>query len=1265
MSRVTKLSRAALLASVGVLTLPGCGLSALVGTTVALSAGKSSSGGGVPSPIVNGITPGAGPHAGGTTVTITGGNFPLDATVTMGGIAATGVTVQDGSTLSCQSPRSTSVGPVDVVVASAVGGTGTLSGAFVYTNGAAVAVVSSISSPQAQNIVFSFTLSQPASDPIDVTVDVDTGAGSFTAAPSSALVSGGLTSLSSSPTGVLQTVTFDSRVLFPNQNAANVRLRVTPRDTVDGTTGTPGVSNAFLVQNNSAPLLQLIQNASDSFNVVVNYVVTNADPNDAVNVTALRWRNESTGATGPMTLSTLTASQGLGPCPFSSTGARVRTIWDSVADVGFGNNRLVTVTVAISDGNYTATATSQPFFLSNGPVTDQALFPVVGLNDGFAVGDLTRDGKVDLVSGRIAPANGPGSQGTINVLVNRGRTFNNVLGLTPPFMSPAAFPNPASPPQSLNPFLWNVVHPSICAVLDADDTDTLGALDAVVADQYYAPGGDQPLVSNFSTAPPSILPVIAAVAQDAPSAFAHVIAHQVTMTAVQSANVPDVANAVFESSLALGADMAPLVRFPGQGPSPNPPAATGNPIFDNFGWFLQDMRVENLDPPVSAGTPGALVPFQTARSGFRDLVMVDAVARLGSTLTAGDVRGCVVIRQFDPATRRLGRTFYLDPADMGALPTHCAVADVLSVSRTALGAPAFMLGAKDIVVANTASCSLTFYYQLAPAPGPNAPPTFGSFQLPLRSLPGFAGLPNGDTSSVVAGDLNGDGANDLVVIGQLSKTAIVFLYDPNPATPGSLVTATGGALPFRIATVLPLPELLCGRPAIADVTGDGQADLLVPSKITNELLIYANLGNNPPGAAPAPPGTPAFQRARFAADLQPFAAATADLNGDGRSDVVVGNHLSLDFSVYYQTTPGTLDERFTPVATGTSPTLIASGDVTGDGVPEVVVPNSGDNTVTVFARDPVAGLVPIRTYSTALPGASQPFECRVADVTGDGLNDIFVSMQFALQPGGKVDGGFEVIPATPLGAGVATLRSGNFISAALSGAVGDLNKDGIPDAVLTSVQGEAVTVFSGTATPFAYVRAQATLPGRAPRQVTIVDLDGDTWNDVVVTVSRAVFVFYNNGDGTLNLASPTIYDTTGFVDPVGLAVGDLDGDGRLDILLGGFVNGDGAALFQTGPRAFTPVSLVVGSPPTGVAIGDLNGDGLLDAVVTWTAVNQVAVYYQRPDKTGIMDALAAPVTYTTASSPYGCVIVDVDGDARNDLVVSARGASSLNIFFQR
>jgi hypothetical protein len=206
-----------------------------------------------------------------------------------------------------------------------------------------------------------------------------------------------------------------------------------------------------------------------------------------------------------------------------------------------------------------------------------------------------------------------------------------------------------------------------------------------------------------------------------------------------------------------------------------------------------------------------------------------------------------------------------------------------------------------------------------------------------------------------------------------------------------------------------------------------------------------------------------------------------------------------------------------------------------------------------------------------------------------------------------------------------------------------------------------MTIFSGVAALSSYVTSPRSLPGT--RQVRIFDIDGDGQRDLIVTFSNAVAVFYNSA-GTFP-ASPTVYSTLGVVDPVGCAIADFDGNGLPDIGLGGFVNGDGGVLYQTAPRVFTAVPLVVLAPPTGVCAGDLNGDGLPDFVMCWPSAGLVAVYLQNPNRTSLQDALLPPITFATASTPYAPVVVDVDGDGKRDLVVSARGANSLNVFFQR
>lgn len=119
-------------------TVAGCGASAIAGSLVALGSDKgSSSSSAAAAPAVAAVSPVNGSHAGGTTITITGHSFPADATVSVGGVAATDVQVMDAGTMTATTPASSVVsGEVDVVVASASTGSGALAGGFVYTTSA-------------------------------------------------------------------------------------------------------------------------------------------------------------------------------------------------------------------------------------------------------------------------------------------------------------------------------------------------------------------------------------------------------------------------------------------------------------------------------------------------------------------------------------------------------------------------------------------------------------------------------------------------------------------------------------------------------------------------------------------------------------------------------------------------------------------------------------------------------------------------------------------------------------------------------------------------------------------------------------------------------------------------------------------------------------------------------------------------------------------------------------------------------------------------
>jgi hypothetical protein len=922
------------------------------------------------------------------------------------------------------------------------------------------------------------------------------------------------------------------------------------------------------------------------------------------------------------------------------------------------------VSVTVFDGFTSTTATTQPFFVSNGPLADPVIFPVGGtVIDAFSVGDVTSDGRPDLIASNVGP---PTENGRVAILVNSGRSFDSPRIVVPPPIPPpshGAFPgNPAPPdPNATNVFLNDSNHPAASAVLDLNGD---GALDLVVANDFNAPHSDQPL-----TNPASLQKVLFWAGSDAPNGFSDVIAHQVTLRAIQTAGFPDIASGTWESSQAPVSRIAPHVRLPGQSASAFPPKTTGNPALDNIGWFAQDLAAADLNPPSGQG------------AGSADLVILHGIAQLGRALTeAPDLRGAVVIRMADPTTNpknQLGPPIYLDPSDMGVLPTQVAVADVLSTSRAALLGPiarsfrrTTSIGSKDIVTVNTGDSSLTFYYQVTPATWPPrepftvSAPLFVSFNFPLRTL--NPAIPPGDTVGIAFGDLNGDGANDFVVIGQISKTAIVFLFDPNPDAPGSLVKATGGLLPYRVGGVIALPEIGCGLPAIQDISNDGRADILVPSGITNELLVYVNQGSA------TSPGTPSFDLVRFSGGFQAFQVFALDLNGDTRPDAVVANHLSEDAAVYYQVTQGSLDEHFVAVPAGLSPQVLAVGDVTGGGTPELVVPMGGENSLFIYRRDPTATLAIVTTLSLASPNpaieTSQPFEPVIADIDGDGKKDIVVSMQVAIDATG-LHGGWEAVLGNPLRPSVAAVFTGSFNSISLGLAVGDLDANGIPDVILTAPVNDTLEIFFGIGR-FKYQTTNRTA-SIGPRQVRIVDVDGDGHPDIVFARKNGVSIYYNGGEprGSLPFGqfaqTPVDFDTPG-VDPVSIEIGDVNNDGKPDIVIGSFITASVAVLFQTGPRSYSaPIPLNATGEPGQIAIGDLNSDGLPDIAIPLGSANAVAVYYQNPKKTGFADALLPPVIYATGENSRGCAIMDVDGDGRNDLVVSATGANSLNVFFQR
>jgi hypothetical protein len=358
---------------------------------------------------------------------------------------------------------------------------------------------------------------------------------------------------------------------------------------------------------------------------------------------------------------------------------------------------------------------------------------------------------------------------------------------------------------------------------------------------------------------------------------------------------------------------------------------------------------------------------------------------------------------------------------------------------------------------------------------------------------------NGNSSVAVA-DLNGDGVADLVVTnagnldnGQGGNVAVLLGKGD-----GTFQMAQSYA-----AAVVPKAV------AVGDFNGDGKPDLAVVNNGGNNVSVLLGKGD---GTFPTIPN---YSVGKF-----PVALAAADLNGDGNLDLAVANQ-----GAPVDGAPGTVsillgnaDGTFQPAVNynaGSGCSQVVVSDVNSDGKPDLVVVNSGDangnstGSVSVLLGNGDGTFNTARTFSAG----QAPVSVAVADFNGDGIADLAV-VDFGVYY--AQSGSVRIL----LGKGDGTFTLANSYAAGLlpaSVAVGDFNRDGIPDLVVAAYDRVAVLLGNGDAT---FQPAASYFSGLNPVSVQLGDFNGDGIPDLAVTnvLSDDVSVFLGNGDGTFQLA---------------------------------------------------------------------------------------------------------------------------------------------------
>lgn len=482
---------------------------------------------------------------------------------------------------------------------------------------------------------------------------------------------------------------------------------------------------------------------------------------------------------------------------------------------------------------------------------------------------------------------------------------------------------------------------------------------------------------------------------------------------------------------------------------------------------------------------------------------------------------------------------------------------------------------------------------------------------------------------LATGDWDGDGDPDLALSGTRPRSDVIIRNEGGGRFTTQLYPTDGSAVSLRAA----------------DVDQDGDLDLL---SAEFGVVIRRNQGDGTFGADEL-----------VESGANPYDVTAADLTGDGRADLVVANRLTNTGAVHPQRADGSFAHPPIDENRATLPLSLAAADFDHDGDLDLA---EGD-----FGQDSAGGAVFImlnrgdgrfRPGQTILGAGGAVRAIHAADLNNDAFPDLVWApdappypFAYTLNRGDGTFGPVTTVPLQTCGTGQATTA--------------DVDNDGDQDVIVANNRSGpslfceqvsrtvriALNNGDGTFQPdygVAVDLLQETAIG--------VDLDQDGRTDLVAA-GAALWTLRGIGGG--RFAPFVKYDARGR----DLTAGDLDGDGDLDVVSSDGSTANTYVLRNDGTGRFAQITAYRGEEISGylnefaVAVGDVDGDGALDIVVVNATGNNLAVRYGYGDGTFWPQQLR----YGTNSGALDVVVGDFNRDRRLDLASTAESGSGLGV----